>query len=197
MLVIRYEGPRGGPGMREMLSTTAALYGQGVGEKVALITDGRFSGGTRGFCIGHVGPEAALGGPIGLLRDGDIIEIDAVAGTLNVRLERRRARQARKADWKPRETDLPERSDLEIRAGRRPGAYRRRHPSGRRRGSEELCGYLARLRGLVAVAVVCAAARPSRSTRRASARIRRRRMRCNSASTSYKSGDKASRRSRR
>ena len=77
VLVIRYEGPRGGPGMREMLSTTAALYGQGSGEKVALITDGRFSGGTRGFCIGHVGPEAAEGGPIGLLRDGDIIDIDA------------------------------------------------------------------------------------------------------------------------
>ncbi|MBA3518709.1 MAG: dihydroxy-acid dehydratase, partial [Rhizobiales bacterium] len=76
VLVIRYEGPRGGPGMREMLSTTAALYGQGMGDKVALITDGRFSGATRGFCIGHVAPEAAIGGPIGLLRDGDIIEID-------------------------------------------------------------------------------------------------------------------------
>ncbi len=74
VLVIRYEGPKGGPGMREMLSTTAALYGQGMGDKVALITDGRFSGATRGFCIGHVGPEAAVGGPIGLLRDGDIIE---------------------------------------------------------------------------------------------------------------------------
>src|SRR5690606_10007410 len=84
ILVIRYVGPKGGPGMPEMLSTTAALYGQGVGEKVALITDGRFSGGTRGFCIGHVGPEAAEGGPIGLLRDGDIIEIDAIAGTLSV-----------------------------------------------------------------------------------------------------------------
>jgi dihydroxy-acid dehydratase len=76
-LVIRYEGPKGGPGMREMLSTTAALYGQGMGDKVALITDGRFSGATRGFCIGHVGPEAAVGGPIALLRDGDIIELDA------------------------------------------------------------------------------------------------------------------------
>src|SRR5438477_276725 len=85
--VIRYEGPRGGPGMREMLSTTAALYGQGAGEKVALITDGRFSGGTRGFCIGHVGPEAADGGPIALLRDGDIIEIDAEAGTLDVEVD--------------------------------------------------------------------------------------------------------------
>ena len=80
VLVIRYEGPRGGPGMREMLSTTAALYGQGMGSKVALITDGRFSGATRGFCVGHVGPEAAVGGPIGLLKDGDIITIDAVDG---------------------------------------------------------------------------------------------------------------------
>jgi dihydroxy-acid dehydratase len=102
VLVIRYEGPRGGPGMREMLSTTAALYGQGSGEKVALITDGRFSGGTRGFCIGHVGPEAALGGPIGLLRDGDIIEIDAVAGTLSVRLTDEELAR-RKTAWKPRD----------------------------------------------------------------------------------------------
>ena len=83
VLVIRYEGPRGGPGMREMLSTTAALYGQGMGEYVALITDGRFSGGTRGFCIGHVGPEAAAGGPIALIKDGDIITIDAVKGTIS------------------------------------------------------------------------------------------------------------------
>src|SRR5262247_3769812 len=95
VLVIRYEGPRGGPGMREMLATTAALYGQGMGLKVALITDGRFSGATRGFCIGHVGPEAAMGGPIGLLRDGDVIAIDAEAGSIDVdvapdELERRR-----------------------------------------------------------------------------------------------------------
>jgi dihydroxy-acid dehydratase len=86
VLVIRYEGPRGGPGMREMLATTAALYGQGMGGKVALITDGRFSGATRGFCIGHVGPEAAVGGPIALLRDGDVIRIDAERGTLEVDL---------------------------------------------------------------------------------------------------------------
>ena len=86
VIVIRYEGPKGGPGMREMLSTTAALYGQGMGEKVALITDGRFSGGTRGFCIGHVGPEAAEGGPIGLLENGDMITIDAIDGTLDVDL---------------------------------------------------------------------------------------------------------------
>ncbi len=102
VLVIRYEGPRGGPGMREMLSTTAALYGQGMGEKVALITDGRFSGATRGFCIGHVGPEAAVGGPIGLLRDGDIIDIDAVAGNLNVKLSDQELAERRKT-WKPRE----------------------------------------------------------------------------------------------
>ena len=102
VLVIRYEGPRGGPGMREMLSTTAALYGQGMGDKVALITDGRFSGATRGFCIGHVGPEAQLGGPIGLLKDGDIITIDAVEGRLdaNVTVEEL---SRRKKDWKPRE----------------------------------------------------------------------------------------------
>jgi len=100
VLVIRYEGPKGGPGMREMLATTAALYGQGMGDKVALITDGRFSGATRGFCVGHVGPEAALGGPIGLLRDGDIIEIDAVKGTLDVRLSESELAQRARA-WKP------------------------------------------------------------------------------------------------
>ncbi|PZQ81141.1 MAG: dihydroxy-acid dehydratase [Ancylobacter novellus] len=101
VLVIRYEGPKGGPGMREMLSTTAALYGQGAGDKVALITDGRFSGATRGFCIGHVGPEAAVGGPIALIRDGDIITIDAVEGTLDVALSDEEL-AARKAQWKPR-----------------------------------------------------------------------------------------------
>jgi dihydroxy-acid dehydratase len=103
VLVIRYEGPRGGPGMREMLSTTAALYGQGMGGKVALITDGRFSGATRGFCIGHVGPEAAVGGPIAMLRDGDIITIDAVNGTIDANLSEAEF-AARKKDWKPRET---------------------------------------------------------------------------------------------
>jgi dihydroxy-acid dehydratase len=101
VLVIRYEGPRGGPGMREMLSTTAALTGQGMGGKVALITDGRFSGATRGFCVGHIGPEAAVGGPIGLVRDGDIIEIDAVAGTLNVRVDDAELAR-RKQGWSPR-----------------------------------------------------------------------------------------------
>ncbi|MBN9006467.1 MAG: dihydroxy-acid dehydratase [Rhizobiales bacterium] len=104
VLVIRYEGPQGGPGMREMLATTAALYGQGMGGKVALITDGRFSGATRGFCIGHVGPEAAVGGPIGLLQDGDIIEIDAVAGTLNVKLTDAELTE-RKTKWRPRTTN--------------------------------------------------------------------------------------------
>lgn len=101
VLVIRYEGPRGGPGMREMLATTAAIYGQGRGDKVALITDGRFSGATRGFCIGHVGPEAAVGGPIGLLKDGDMISIDAVAGTIEVALTEAQLAD-RKAAWKPR-----------------------------------------------------------------------------------------------
>ncbi|MER8646925.1 dihydroxy-acid dehydratase [Mesorhizobium sp. M0586] len=104
VLVIRYEGPRGGPGMREMLSTTAALYGQGMGGKVALITDGRFSGATRGFCIGHVGPEAAVGGPIGLLKDGDVISIDATKGTIAVDLSDAELATRAKA-WKARTTD--------------------------------------------------------------------------------------------
>jgi dihydroxy-acid dehydratase len=102
VIIIRNEGPRGGPGMREMLSTTSAIYGQGWGDKVALITDGRFSGGTRGFCIGHVGPEAAVGGPIGLLKNGDIIEIDAEKGTLNVKLSKAEFDKRRKS-WKPRQ----------------------------------------------------------------------------------------------
>jgi dihydroxy-acid dehydratase len=104
VLVIRYEGPKGGPGMREMLAVTAVLYGQGTGGKVALITDGRFSGATRGFCIGHVGPEAAVGGPIGLIRDGDIIEIDADKGTINVKLSDAELAE-RKKQWKPRESE--------------------------------------------------------------------------------------------
>jgi len=104
VIVIRYEGPRGGPGMREMLSTTAALYGQGMGEKVALITDGRFSGATRGFCIGHVGPEAALGGPIALIEDGDEIMIDAETGVIDLNVDSDILENRRKS-WKPRETD--------------------------------------------------------------------------------------------
>ena len=104
VLVIRYEGPVGGPGMREMLATTSAIYGQGMGDKVALITDGRFSGATRGFCIGHVGPEAAVGGPIGLLQDGDVITIDAEAGTMEVALTPDELEERRRS-WQPRETD--------------------------------------------------------------------------------------------
>ncbi|WP_375426789.1 dihydroxy-acid dehydratase [uncultured Sphingomonas sp.] len=101
VVVIRYEGPKGGPGMREMLSTTAALYGLGLGEKVALITDGRFSGGTRGFCIGHVGPEAADGGPIALVEDGDPIRIDAEAGTIDLDVPASLLAE-RHARWSPR-----------------------------------------------------------------------------------------------
>ncbi|AXC48585.1 dihydroxy-acid dehydratase [Paracoccus suum] len=105
VIVIRNEGPAGGPGMREMLATTAALSGQGMGKKVALITDGRFSGATRGFCVGHVGPEAAHGGPIALLRDGDVITIDAIKGEISVALDEAEL-AARKAAWAgPRPTD--------------------------------------------------------------------------------------------
>ncbi len=104
VVVIRYEGPKGGPGMREMLSTTAALYGQGLGEKVALITDGRFSGGTRGFCIGHIGPEAADGGPIALVENGDRIAIDAEAGTIDLLVDEAVLAERRKA-WTPRKND--------------------------------------------------------------------------------------------
>ena len=104
VIVIRYEGPKGGPGMREMLSTTAALYGQGMGEKVALITDGRFSGATRGFCIGHVGPEAAEGGPIALVENSDIIAIDAEAGTIDLQVADSVLAERLK-NWKPRQND--------------------------------------------------------------------------------------------
>jgi dihydroxy-acid dehydratase len=104
VLVIRYEGPKGGPGMREMLSTTAALYGQGMGDKVALITDGRFSGATRGFCIGHVGPEAAVGGPIAHIKDGDIITLDATTGEISVNVSEAELAERAKS-WKPRETE--------------------------------------------------------------------------------------------
>jgi dihydroxy-acid dehydratase len=104
VIVIRYEGPKGGPGMREMLSTTAALYGQGMGESVALITDGRFSGGTRGFCIGHVGPEAADGGPIALIENDDTICIDAEAGTIDLDVPDD-VLADRRAKWQPRMND--------------------------------------------------------------------------------------------
>ena len=104
VIVIRNEGPSGGPGMREMLATTAALSGQGMGKKVALITDGRFSGATRGFCVGHVGPEAAHGGPIALIKDGDVITIDAIKGEISVDLTDEEF-AARKEAWAgPRET---------------------------------------------------------------------------------------------
>ena len=102
VLVIRYEGPKGGPGMREMLATTSALYGQGMGGKVALITDGRFSGATRGFCVGHVGPEAAIGGPIALLKDGDLIMLDAEQGTIEAKLSAEEF-ESRRRGWKPRD----------------------------------------------------------------------------------------------
>ena len=105
IIIIRYEGPKGGPGMREMLQTTGAIYGQGKGEKVALITDGRFSGATRGFCIGHVGPEASVGGPIALLKNGDIIDLDAKKGTINVRLSRKELAKRRKK-WKPKKINF-------------------------------------------------------------------------------------------
>lgn len=102
VLVIRNEGPRGGPGMREMLGATALIYGQGMGEQVALITDGRFSGATRGICIGYVCPEAAAGGPIGLLRDGDEVTIDCNAGILDCAVgEEELARRRR--EWQPRD----------------------------------------------------------------------------------------------
>jgi dihydroxy-acid dehydratase len=104
VIIIRYEGPKGGPGMREMLSTTGAIYGQGMGEKVALITDGRFSGATRGFCIGHVGPEAAVGGPLALVNNGDKIVIDAAKGTIDLIVPDAELAD-RKAAWKPRKTD--------------------------------------------------------------------------------------------
>ncbi len=105
VLIIRYEGPKGGPGMREMLSTTSAIYGQGLGEDVALITDGRFSGGTRGFCIGHVGPEAFECGPIALVEDGDEIEIDALKNTLNLNVSEEILAE-RKKKWKPKDPEF-------------------------------------------------------------------------------------------
>ena len=105
IIVIRYEGPKGGPGMREMLQTTGAIYGQGKGEKVALITDGRFSGATRGFCVGHVGPEASIGGPIALLKNGDVIHIDAKKGTINVDLSKKELIKRRKK-WKPKKINF-------------------------------------------------------------------------------------------
>ena len=141
VLVIRYEGPKGGPGMREMLATTAALYGQGMGGKVALLTDGRFSGATRGFCIGHVGPEAAVGGPIAHVRDGDIIAIDAVKGTLEVKLTKAEL-EARAKAWKPRNPQST--SGYLWKYAQQVGTRARRRGDPSRRGGREgvLCGYL-------------------------------------------------------
>ena len=143
VIVIRYEGPKGGPGMREMLSTTAALYGQGMGEKVALITDGRFSGATRGFCIGHVGPEAADGGPIALVEDGDIIAIDAEAARSTCRWPTTCWPTRRKA-WQPRAPTITSRA----RCGAMPRTSARRagrgDPSRRQGRNACLCGHLAR-----------------------------------------------------
>ena len=101
VVVIRYEGPKGGPGMREMLNPTSAIMGMGLGSSVALITDGRFSGASRGACIGHVSPEAAVGGPIALVEEGDIIAIDIDANTLNVKVSDEELAK-RKENWKPR-----------------------------------------------------------------------------------------------
>ena len=127
-----------------MLATTAALYGQGMGNKVALITDGRFSGATRGFCVGHVGPEAAVGGPIALLRDGDIIELDAEAGILNVKLsDAELARAAAVMDRASVRVRLG--LSVEICPAGGTGGQRRGDPSGRGSGKGVLCGYLAAL----------------------------------------------------
>ncbi len=105
VFVIRYEGPKGGPGMREMLATTAAIYGQGMGDKVALITDGRFSGATRGFCVGHVSPEAAVCGPIALIEDGDEIILDAEKGEISLNVSSDTLSNRQKT-WKERKTDF-------------------------------------------------------------------------------------------
>ncbi|MEP7180233.1 MAG: dihydroxy-acid dehydratase, partial [Pseudonocardiales bacterium] len=100
VVVIRYEGPKGGPGMREMLAVTGAIKGAGLGKDVLLLTDGRFSGGTTGLCVGHVAPEAAVGGPIALVADGDRIRIDMTARTLDLLVDEAEL-QRRSAEWKP------------------------------------------------------------------------------------------------
>ena len=159
VIVIRNEGPAGGPGMREMLATTAALSGQGMGKKVALITDGRFSGATRGFCVGHVGPEAAQGGPIAFLKTGDMITIDAIKGEINVDV-------CRRGDGRPpaglagRTADELRRGRaLEVRAARRPDLQGRRHASRRRRRDAHLHGPVTMsLRALAVLAVFALAA---------------------------------------
>ena len=143
VLVIRYEGPKGGPGMREMLSTTAALYGQGAGDKVALITDGRFSGATRGFCIGHVGPEAAVGGPIALVQ-GRRHDRRSMPRRARLDLEVSEAELAkRRKAWKAPPNRLSKRRVAEICGPGRAGPQGRGHPCRRESGSCLLCGYLA------------------------------------------------------
>ena len=127
--------------MREMLSTTGAIYGQGMGEQVALITDGRFSGATRGFCVGHVGPEAAVGGPIALLKNGDSIVIDAARGTIDVALSDAEL-PARRARLEAAPDRLPERRALALRADRRPRLLRRADPPRRRRRNARIRGHL-------------------------------------------------------
>ena len=105
VVVIRYEGPKGGPGMREMLNPTSAIMGRGLGSTVALITDGRFSGATRGAAIGHVSPEAAVGGPIALVEEGDLIAIDIMANTINIKVSEAELAK-RRAAWKPRQPKI-------------------------------------------------------------------------------------------
>ena len=159
-LVIRYEGPKGGPGMREMLSTTAALYGLGV-ENVALITDGRFSGGTRGLCVGHIGPEAAVGGPIGLLKDGDVIVIDAPGETISVELSDAELEERRQA-WQPRQNIYQSGAIWRYAQTVGLGAPRRRLPPRRPRRSACLCGFVGRVTPVPGERVDRSAAYPAR-----------------------------------
>ena len=125
-VIIRYEGPVGGPGMREMLQVTAAIVGQGLGADVMLLTDGRFSGGTRGLMIGHCAPEAAVGGAIGLLQEGDIIHVDVEARSISVELSDAELK-ARRDAWQPPTAELRGRRDGEVRALGRAGERRRGH----------------------------------------------------------------------
>ena len=136
--MIRNEGPRGGPGMREMLGVTALVYGQGMGEKVALVTDGRFSGATRGLMVGYVGPEAAAGGPIALLRDGDRIRIDGEARVLEVKLDEKEL-AARRQAHRPARARAPGRGAGEVREAGRPGASRRGHALRARSSGRRAC----------------------------------------------------------
>ena len=131
VLVVRYEGPAGGPGMREMLSVTASVVGAGLGESVALVTDGRFSGATRGLMVGHVAPEAARGGPLAIVRDGDLIAIDVDAETLTLELDDAEI-AARLADWAATRSPLRRRRLRPLPRARRLGLRGRRAPAVRR-----------------------------------------------------------------